>query len=88
MKAAAPPLGSPPPPRPAGAPPGLGGGRVAWNAFVGTKECFDTMPVLPGGNTRTYHPSQYFTELRAPGATQKRYEGMLGGWMPVVCTVR
>ena len=66
---------------------GSGGGgaaRPAWNAFVGTKECFDTMPVFPAGNTRTYHPAQYFPELRAPATNQKRFEGMLGGWMPAV----
>jgi hypothetical protein len=73
VKSAAPPLGS------AKGPAG-GGGRVAWNNFVGTKECFDTQPVFPGGNTRTYHPTQYVPELRTPGL--KRFEGMLDGWMP------
>jgi hypothetical protein len=73
VKSAAPPLGSAP--APAG-----GGGRVAWNNFVGTRECFDTQPVFPGGNTRTYHPTQYVPELRVAGL--KRFEGMLGGWMP------
>jgi hypothetical protein len=57
------------------------GARLPWNAFVGTRECSDTMPVFPAGNTRTYHPNQYFPELN--GAT-RRYEGMLGGWMPCV----
>ena len=61
-----------------------GAQRPAWNAFVGTRECSDTMPVFPGGNTRTYHPNQYFNELRTAGILQKRYEGMLGGWMPAV----
>ena len=61
------------------APPGA---RLPWNAFVGTRECFDTMPVFPAGNTRTYHPNQYFPELN--GASSHRYEGMLGGWMPCV----
>ncbi|HWB85832.1 MAG TPA: hypothetical protein VG675_16945 [Bryobacteraceae bacterium] len=59
-----------------------GGGRAPWNTFVGTKECSDTMPVFPGGNTRTYHPAQYFRELST--GPQKRFEGMLGGWMPAV----
>ena len=59
-----------------------GGGRLSWNTFVGTKECYDTMPVYPGGNTRTYHPNQYFPELN--GAAAHRYEGLLGGWMPAV----
>jgi hypothetical protein len=59
-------------------------GRPAWNAIVGTTECSDTMPVFPGGNTRTYHPSQYFPELRGTEIVQKRFEGMLGGWMPAV----
>jgi hypothetical protein len=40
------------------------------------------MPVYPSGNTRTYHPNQYFAELRQPNL--KRLEGMLGGWMPAV----
>jgi hypothetical protein len=67
---------------PQGSSPGPANGRVAWNTFVGTKECFDTMPVFPGGNTRTYHPAQYFPELLQPNP--KRLEGMLGGWMPAV----
>ena len=97
VRAAAPPLGS------GGAGGGNGGfsngaaGR--WTAFLGTRECFDTMPVFPMGNTRTYHPNQYFPELNVPlgpgrarGAQQpaapgppplKRWEGMLGGWLPV-----
>jgi hypothetical protein len=76
VKSAAPPLGS--------AAGGAPGGRVAWNTFVGTRECFDTAPVFPGGNTRTYHPTQYFRELRDPGVAQKRYEGLLGSWTPAV----
>jgi hypothetical protein len=75
VKLAAPPLGSSTPPA---------GGQGRWNNFVGTKECFDTQPVFPAGNTRTYHPSQYFPELREPGLAQKRFEGLLGGWMPAV----
>jgi hypothetical protein len=58
--------------------------RLPWNTFVGTKECFDTMPVYPGGSTRTYHPGQYFPKLNSPGAAQKRFEGLVGGWMPAV----
>jgi hypothetical protein len=41
------------------------------------------MPVFPAGNTRTYHPNQYFPELNNEAAS-KRLEGMLGGWMPAV----
>ncbi len=63
------------------------GARPAWNTFVGTKECFDTMPVYPSGNTRTYHPVQYFPELMARGLAQKRWEGLLGGWMPAVLKI-
>ena len=55
--------------------------RYRWDTFVGTKECFDTMPVYPGGSTRTYHPGQYFPELNNAMA-MKRYDGLLGGWMP------
>ena len=57
--------------------------RFHWDTFVGTKECFDTMPVYPPGNTRTYHPVQYFPGLNAQAA-QKRYDGLIGGWMPAV----
>ena len=57
--------------------------RYRWDAFVGTKECFDNMPVYPSGSTRTYHPGQYFPELNNAMA-MKRYDGLLGGWMPAV----
>jgi hypothetical protein len=75
VRAAAIPLGS--------RPPGQAGARLQWNTFVGTKECYDTMPVFPGGNTRTYHPTQYFPEI-TQAVTFNRFEGMLGGWMPAV----
>lgn len=95
----APPLGGPQPLPAPGAPQGGfaagGGGTNSWNTFVGTKECSDTMPVYAGGNTRTYHPNQYFAELAsgAPNAPvspgehanlRQRWEGLLGGWMPAV----
>jgi hypothetical protein len=57
--------------------------RLPWDTFVGTKECLDTMPVFPPGNTRTYHPIQYFPELTGEAA-RNRYDGLLGGWMPAV----
>ena len=57
--------------------------RLPWNTFVGTKECADTMPVFPVGSTRTYHPGQYFPEL-TNDAAKKRFEGLIGGWMPAV----
>ena len=59
------------------------GYRPSWNTIVGTRECSDTMPVYPAGNTRTYHPVQYFPELNFERA-QKRHEGLVGGWMPAV----
>nr|WP_232298890.1 Tat pathway signal protein [Granulicella tundricola] len=57
--------------------------RPVWNTIVGTRECSDTMPVYPSGNTRTYHPVQYFKELTQDRAN-KRHEGLIGGWMPAV----
>lgn len=57
--------------------------RLPWNAFLGTKECSDTMPVFFTGGTRTYQPLQRFTDLNFR-MIQKRYDGMLGGWMPAV----
>lgn len=59
------------------------GFRLPWNTFVGTTECFDTMPVFPTGSTRTYHPEQYFPEITRELAA-KRFEGLIGGWMPAV----
>jgi len=59
------------------------GYRPRWNTIIGTRECSDTMPVYPGGNTRTYHPGQYFKEITQAHA-RKRYEGLIGGWMPAV----
>jgi hypothetical protein len=75
VKSAAPPQGS--------ATSNEGSWRLPWNTFVGTKECFDTMPVFPPGNTRTYHPAQYFPEITNQAA-RKRFEGLIGGWMPAV----
>jgi len=57
--------------------------RFRWDTFVGTKECFDTMPVYPPGSTRTYHPGHSFPELTGQLAA-KRFDGLLGGWMPAV----
>ncbi len=59
------------------------GFRPGWNTFVGTRECSDTMPVFPAGNTRTYHPQQYFNGLTLKNANE-RHEGLVGGWMPAV----
>jgi hypothetical protein len=90
VRDAAPLIGSPVAPNPnarGGGNAAGGGGTSSWNTFVGTKECFDTAPVYAGGNTRTYHPGQYFEELQAPTTgvhanTRERWEGLLGGWMP------
>ena len=57
--------------------------RPRWNTIVGTRECNDTMPVYPSGNTRSYHPVQYFKELTQQLAA-KRHEGLVGAWMPAV----
>ena len=57
--------------------------RPSWDTFVGTRECSDTMPVYPSGNTRTYHPVQYFHELTQERSNQ-RHDGLIGGWMPAV----
>jgi len=73
VKAAAPPMASAPPEHP--------WDRLPWNTILGTVECSDTMPVFPSGNTRTYHPIQYFPEL-TQAAAAKRHEGLVGGWMP------
>lgn len=36
------------------------GFRLPWNTFVGTKECFDTMPVFATGRTRLITPNNTF----------------------------
>jgi hypothetical protein len=40
------------------------------------------MPVFPSGSTRTYHPVQYFADSQK--ASQRRFDGLVGGWMPAV----
>src|SRR5881394_1338264 len=75
VRSAAPPLGSNSSER--------SGWKLPWDTIVGTKECFDTMPVFPAGSTRTYHPVQYFPELTNQAA-RKRFDGLIGGWMPAV----
>jgi hypothetical protein len=57
--------------------------RPNWNTIVGTRECSDTMPVYPSGSTRTWHPAQFFPEMTNERA-RRRYEGLVGGWMPAV----
>lgn len=57
--------------------------RLPWDAFVGTKECSDTMPVFAAGSTRTYHPVGYFPE-GSRRVQRKRMDGLIGGWMPAV----
>jgi hypothetical protein len=59
------------------------GYRPSWNTIVGTRECSDTMPVYPSGNTRTYHPVQYLKEITQE-RSRLRHEGLVGGWMPAV----
>ena len=71
VRSAAPPLGSTSSER--------SGWKLPWDTIVGTKECFDTMPVFPAGSTRTYHPVQYFPELTNQAA-RKRFDGLIGGW--------
>src|SRR5437588_5959871 len=75
VKSAAPPLGSVQSTGPSW--------RLPWDTFVGTKECFDTMPVFSSGSTRTYHPVQFFPEHNQKAA-QKRFAGQVGGGMPAV----
>ena len=84
VKQAAPPQGSPP--RPSASPnasPQPASIRPHWDAFVGTKEAYDTQPVFPSGSTRTYHPNQYIPEIRGEAIT-RRFDGLVGSWMPAV----
>jgi hypothetical protein len=55
-----------------------------WTTFVGTKEAYDVTPVYRGGNTRTYHPGQYFPGFREAVEKGQIYDGLVGGWMPAV----
>ena len=55
-----------------------------WTTFVGTKEAYDVTPVYRSGNTRTYHPIQYSPEIRELLKNGQIYDGLVGGWMPIV----
>jgi hypothetical protein len=81
VRSAVPPQGAPAPSPSPQAGFGGGGARAQWDNYVGTKECYDTQPVFPGGNTKTYHPVQYVPELRQD-LIARRFDGHLGGWMP------
>src|SRR6185437_9410425 len=85
VRLAAPPVGyfPPPPPPTPGAPPRNFNRRAPWDNFIGTRECFDTQPVFPMGNTKTYHPIQYIPEITQQMA-DKRFEGLVGGWLPAI----
>jgi len=56
----------------------------SWTTFVGTKEAYDVTPVYRIGNTRTYHPIQYFPQIHEALKTGQIYDGLVGGWMPAV----
>ncbi len=60
------------------------GGRLPWISFVGTRQCDDTMMVYPNGRTRTYHPRQVLKGAGDDTLAAKRFEGLIGGWMPAV----
>ena len=55
-----------------------------WTTFVGTKEAYDVTPIYRSGNTRTYHPIQYSPEIRELLKKGVIYDGLVGGWMPIV----
>lgn len=77
VQAAAPPSGSDYNPDELGA-------RFPWATFVGSKLAGDTMPVFSNGNTRTYRPEHDFPDLKGRDSSKTRWDGMLGGWLPVV----
>ena len=60
------------------------GSRLAWTSFVGTRNAGDTMPVFPNGRTRGYRPEHAFPELSGDDVAKRRFEGLLGGWLPAV----
>ncbi|MFT4077079.1 MAG: Tat pathway signal protein [Asticcacaulis sp.] len=60
------------------------GTRMAWTNFVGTRQQGDTMPVFPNGRVRNYRPEHDFPELVGDDMAKKRWEGLLGGWMPAI----
>lgn len=55
--------------------------RLPWDNFVGTRESLETEPVLPNANTETYHPVIFFPEITGD-LVKKRFDGLVGGWMP------
>lgn len=60
------------------------GMRLPWTSFIGTRQATDTMPVFADGRTQTYRPDLDFPELAKDPAARTRFDGMLGGWLPVV----
>lgn len=58
--------------------------RMPWTTFVGTTQQGDTMPVFPNGRTRTFRPEHVFPELSGDDNVKRRWEGLLGGWLPAV----
>ena len=79
--------GDPDPERVKSAAPPMASGEKnprTWTTFVGTKEAYDVTPIYRSGNTRTYHPIQYSPEIREALKKGQLYDGLLGGWMPIV----
>ena len=60
------------------------GTRMAWTNFVGTRQQGDTMPVFPNGRVRGYRPEHDFPELVGDDMAKRRWEGLIGGWLPAI----
>lgn len=58
--------------------------RMPWTTFIGTKQQGDTMPIFPNGRTRAFRPEHAFPELNGDDNVKRRWEGLLGGWLPAI----
>jgi hypothetical protein len=84
VRNAVPPLGTPPP----ALPESMWGITAAQaftpGTFVGTKEGFDTQPILADGSTPTFTAKQYCPEITSVVSAGRFFDGLVGGWLPIV----
>lgn len=84
VKSAVPPIGLPTPSLPESMWGVIAAQAFTPGTFIGTKECWDTQPVLPDGSTQTFTSQQFCPEIAPLVAQGHFFDGLVGGWLPAI----
>jgi hypothetical protein len=84
VRSAVPPLGTPPPALPESMWGIIAAQAFTPGTFVGIKEGFDTQPILADGSTPTFTAKQYCPEIAPVVSAGRFFDGLVGGWLPII----